>query len=44
MELQYILVPLRKVNFFRKFAVTKESVKQRSRPLNSIPVVLMLTE
>lgn len=37
-------VPLRKENFLRKPGVTKESAKQRRRPLNSRPVVLMLTE
>lgn len=37
-------VPLRKENFLRNPGVTKESAKQRRRPLNSSPVVLMLTE
>lgn len=38
------LVPLRKVNCLRNPGVTKESAKQRRRPLNSSPVVLTLTE
>lgn len=37
-------VPLRKEKFLRNPGVTKESAKQRRRPLNSSPVVLMLTE
>lgn len=36
--------PLRKVNFLRNPGVTKESAKQRRRPLNSNPAVLMFTE
>lgn len=44
MCLRFSALPLRKVNFLRKPDVTNASAKQRSSPLNSNPVVLMLTE